>query len=234
MANQAVDLLARIYRAAEDRGAVPAGTNPCRQIRKYRARRRERFLTEPEFRRLGGTLDEMEANGEIAVHAAAALRLLMLTGCRRNEILTLRWDAVDPDAGEIRLVDSKTGARTVSLSPEAAAVLAGIPRLPDNPFAIAGRAGRHLGSLNYSWPRVRTRAGLRGVRLHDLRHSFASRALALGESLPAIGRLLGHSRVETTARYAHLADDSVRQTAIRISDSIAEDILGEDWRQAAG
>ena len=234
MANQAVDLLARIYRAAEDRGTVPAGTNPCRQIGKYRARRRERFLTEPEFRRLGRALDEMEANGEIAVHAAAALRLLMLTGCRRNEILTLRWDAVDPDAGEIRLIDSKTGARTVSLSPEAAAVLAGIPRLPDNPFAIAGRAGRHLGSLNYSWPRVRARAGLRGVRLHDLRHSFASRALALGETLPAIGRLLGHSRVETTARYAHLADDSVRQAAIRISDSIADDILGEDWRQAAG
>ena len=233
-ANQAVDLLARIYRAAEDRGAVPAGTNPCRQIRKYRARRRERFLTEPEFRRLGGTLDEMEANGEIAVHAAAALRLLMLTGCRRNEILTLRWDAVDPDEREIRLSDSKTGARTVSLSPEAAAVLAGIPRMPDNPFVIAGRAGRHLGSLNYSWPRVRTRAGLRGVRLHDLRHSFASRALALGETLPAIGRLLGHSRVETTARYAHLADDSVRQVAIRISESIADDILGEDWRQVTG
>ena len=233
MANQAVDLLARIYRAAEDRGAVPAGSNPCRQIRKYRPRRRERFLTEPEFRRLGRTLDEMEANGEIAVHAAAALRLLMLTGCRRNEILILRWDAVDPDQSEIRLRDSKTGARTVSLSPEAAAVLAGIPRMPDNPFVIAGHGGRHLGSLNYSWPRVRARAGLRGVRLHDLRHSFASRALALGETLPAIGRLLGHSRVETTARYAHLADDSVRQVAIRISDSIADDILGEDWRQTA-
>ena len=231
MANQAVDLLARIYRAAEDRGAVPAGCNPCRQIRKYRARRRERFLTEAEFRRLGRTLDEMEANGEIALHAAASLRLLLLTGCRRNEILTLRWDTVDLDAGEIRLTDSKTGARTVSLSPEAAGVLAVIPRTPGNPFVIAGRAGRHLRNLDHPWRKVRARAGLRDVRLHDLRHSFASRALALGETLPAIGRLLGHSRVETTARYAHLADDSVRQEAMRISDSIADDILGEDWRQ---
>ncbi|MDE0147325.1 MAG: tyrosine-type recombinase/integrase [Rhodospirillaceae bacterium] len=231
MANQAIDLLARVYRAAEDRGAVPAGSNPCRQIRKYRARRRERFLTEAEFRRLGRTLDEMEANGEIAVNAAAALRLLLLTGCRRNEILTLRRDAIYPDTGEIRLTDSKTGARTVSLSPEAADVFAGIPRVPGNPFVVAGRAGRHLRSLDGSWQKVRARAGLRDVRLHDLRHSFASRALALGETLPAIGRLLGHSRVETTARYAHLADDSVRQAAIRISDSIADDILGEDWHQ---
>ena len=233
MANQAVDLLARIYRAAEDRGAVPAGSNPCRQIRKYRPRRRERFLTEAEFRRLGRTLDEMEANGEIAVHAAAALRLLMLTGCRRNEILTLRWDAVDLNQSEIRLRDSKTGARTVSLSPEAAALLAGIPRVPGNPFVIAGRTGQHVRNLDHPWQKVRARAGLRDVRLHDLRHSFASRALALGETLPAIGRLLGHSRVETTARYAHLADASVRQVAIRISDSIADDILGENWRHAA-
>ena len=229
-ANQAVDLLARIYQAAEDRGTVPAGSNPCRQIRKYRPRRRERFLTETEFRRLGRTMDAMEASGEIAVHAAAALRLLLLTGRRRNEILTLRWDAVDLDAGEIRLSDGKTGARTVSLSPEAATLLAGIPQVPGNPFVIASRGGQHLHSLNHFWPKVRARAGLRDVRLHDLRHSFASRALALGETLPAIGRLLGHSRVETTARYAHLADDSVRQVAIRISDSIADDILGEDWQ----
>ena len=224
MANQAVDLLARVYRAAEDRGTVPAGTNPCGHLKKYRARRRERFLTEAEFRRLGRALDDMEANGEIAVHAAAALRLLMLTGCRRNEILTLRWDAVDPDEREIRLRDSKTGARTVSLSPEAAAVLAGIPRLPDNPFTIAGRAGRRLGSLNYSWPKVRARAGLPDVRLHDLSHSFASRALALGEGLPMIGKLLDHTQVQTTARYAHLARDTVKASAARIGDSIESDL----------
>ena len=234
MANQAVDLLARIYRAADDRGTVPAGSNPCRHLKKYRSRRRERFLTEEEFRRLGRVMDEMEANNDIAVPAAAALRLLMLTGCQRNEILTLRRDAVDLEAWELRLADSKTGARTVSLSPEAAKLLAGIPRVPGNPFVIAGRAGQHVRSLNGPWEKVRARAGLRDVRLHDLRHSFASRALALGETLPAIGRLLGHSRVETTARYAHLAGDSVREAAIRISDSIADDVLGEDWRQAVG
>ena len=146
-----------MFRLAEAWDLVPPGHNPCRQIGKYRTRRRERFLTEAEFRRLGRTLDEMEASGEIAVHAAAALRLLLLTGCRRNEILTLRWDAVDLGAGEICLTDSKAGARTVSLSPEAANVLAGIPRTPGNPFVVAGRGSRHLCCLDGPWRKARAR-----------------------------------------------------------------------------
>ena len=177
-----------MFRLAEAWDLVPPGHNPCRQIGKYRTRRRERFLTEAEVCRLGRTLDEMEANGEIAVHAAAALRLLMLTGCRGNEILNLRWDAVDLDRGEIRLRDSKTGPRTVSLSPEAAKLLAGIPRMPGTPFVVAGRGGRHLCCLDGPWRKARARAGLRDVR----------------------------------------------QVAIRVSGSIADDILGEGWRQTAG
>ncbi len=160
--------------------------------------------------------------------AVAAFRLLILTGCRRNEILTLRWADVDLDAGEIQLRDAKTGARSVALSTAARRVLAGIPRLPDNPWVIAGaRPGAHLSNLNNAWLVVRGRADLKGVRIHDLRHSFASRALALGESLPMIGKMLGHRKVQTTARYAHLARDSVKASAARIAESLRADLAGE-------
>ena len=149
----------------------------------------------------------------------------MLTGCRRNEILTLRWEEVDLEAAELRLRDSKTGPRVVPLPAAAVSVLAALPRVPGNPWVIPGaKPGGHLSNLNDHWLRIRARAGLEDVRIHDLRHSFASRALALGESLPTIGRLLGHGQVATTARYAHLARDAVKASASRVADSIAGDI----------
>ena len=114
-------------------GVAGEMSNPCRSAPKYRTRRRERFLTDAEFQALGRVLDEMEAEGRISPHAAAALRLLMLTGCRRNEILTLRWEDVRLQTQELSLRDSKTGPRTLSLSPEAAQVLATLPRLPGTP-----------------------------------------------------------------------------------------------------
>ena len=230
-ANRTVDVLARIWNAAADRGLLPEGANPCRLVVKNRERPRERFLSEAEFRRLGRILAEAETRPGVSVHAIAAIRLLLLTGCRKNEILTLRWSDVDLKASELKLADSKTGARVVPLSPEAAAVLAGIPRVKGNPHVIPGKvAGKPLHNLDNLWRRIRARAGLGDVRLHDCRHSFASRALALGEGLTMIGRLLGHARVETTARYAHLARDSVRQSAGRVSASIADDVLGKGWR----
>ena len=225
-ANGAVQMLSRIYDWAEDRGSIPEGSNPCREVGRYRTRRHERFLTDEEFRRLGRVLDEAETKRGASVHAVAAIRLLLLTGCRKNEILTLRWDRVDLEAKEIELADTKTGPRTASLSPAAVGVLASVPRVAGNPYVIPGRRdGTHMCNLDDPWRTIRRRAGLDGLRLHDCRHSFASRALALGESLPMIGRLLGHSRVETTARYAHLAKDSVREAASRIADSIAADVL---------
>ncbi len=165
----------------------------------------------------------------VSVHAAAAIRLLLLTGCRKGEILNLRWDEVDLEARELRLPDTKVGPRTIALSREAAEMLAALPRVEGNPFVIPGKVGgRPMRNLNDPWDEVCRRAGLKDVRLHDCRHSFASRALALGESLPMIGRLLGHAQVETTARYAHLAKDSVHDSAVRVSDSIASDIFAND------
>ena len=226
-ANRVVDTLSVLFSTAEAWGVVPEGTNPCTGFEKYRTGKPERFLTETEFSRLGQTVSEMEAEGNIQPGAAAAIRLLMLTGCRRNEILRLRWDEVDLERGELRLTDSKTGQKTVPLSPAAARVISARPRTGGSPWVIPGRAPEGpLRNVNRSWGKVRERAGLADVRLHDLRHSFASRALALGESLPMIGKLLGHARIQTTARYAHLAENSVRESAARVAAGIGTDLLG--------
>ncbi len=221
-----VRTLALMYRLAADWGLVPEGCNPCRAVAKYPSRKRERFLTDAEFTRLGQILDQTETEGRTSPSTIAAIRLLMLTGCRKSEILTLRWDHVALDAQELRLPDSKTGPRVIALPPMAAALLARLPRTPDSPWVLPGRRpGTPLHDLADAWADIRTRAGLDDVRIHDLRHSFASRALALGESLPMIGKLLGHSQIETTARYAHLARDSVHESAARIAESIVADFL---------
>ena len=165
-------------------------------------------------------------SGGASAPAVAAIRFLMLTGCRKSEILTLRWDDMALGEAELRLPDTKTDARVVPLSAQATKLLTGLPRLPDNPWVIPGkRPGTHMTELDDAWRTVRAPAGLSDVRLHDLRHSYASRALALGESLPVIGKLLGHSKMETTARYAHLARDSAQEAAERVAASIAVDLL---------
>ena len=227
IANRMVDTLSAMFCMAETWGLRPAETNPCPRVEKYKRKSRERFLTEVEFERLGSTLIELEAEGEILPRLAAALRLLMLTGCRCNEILRLRWEEVDLERNELRLTDSKTGRRTAPLSPVAARVLAGRPRLPGDPWVIPGRfPGKPLRNIDRSWRKVCERADLKDVRIHDLRHSFACRALALRESLPMIGKLLGLTRVQTTAHDAHLAEESVKESAWRIAASIGDDILG--------
>ena len=228
-ANQVVKVLSKMFSLAEAWGLAPAGTNPCRSVRKYRVREHERFLTGEEFQRLGRVLNAAEADGSVYPHAIAAIRLLLLTGCRRSEIISLRWDDVDWTAGELRLRDAKTGPRMVLMTPAVAGVLEAIPRIPDNPYAIAGmKPGAPLSNINQHWARLRARAGLEDVRIHDLRHSYASRALALGESLTMIGKLLGHVKVGTTARYAHLARDTEKVSATRVGDSISVHIAPQD------
>ena len=224
-ANGTLRVLSQMFVLAGKWELVARGTNPCRSIRLYRLRPRQRFLTPAEYRRLGRVLDGGQEDGSVPAPAVAALRLLMLTGCRRDEILTLRWDDVDAVAGELRLRDSKTGPCAVALTPAVAAVLNGIPRLPGNPWVIVGaKPGRRLMTLKSVWRRVAASAGLDGVRLHDLRHSYASRALACGESLSMIGKLLNHSGTRTTARYAHVVRDAEKAAAARVGDAIASRI----------
>ena len=227
-ANRALSVLSKMFSLACAWGMVADGTNPCRAVRKYKEKKRERLLSREEYRRLGAVLAEAEAeaaagvDSAISLYAIAALRLLMLTGCRLGEILTLRWDDVDRTAGEFRLRDGKTGARMVPLTPAAETVLAGITRLPHNPWVIVGRRpGTRLSTITQEWYRLRARAGLDDVRIHDLRHSYASRALATGESLSTIGKLLGHADIQSTARYAHLASETERTSAAGADSGIA-------------
>ena len=174
-ANIALRTLSLMYRLAGEWGLVPEGMNPCRSLAKYPERRRERFLTDKEFTRLGQVLDEVGTRGGATAPAVAAIRLLMLTGYRKNEILKLRWEDVALDESELRLPDANTGARVVSLSPQAVKLLAGLPHQPGNPWVIHGkRPGTHMIELDDAWQTVRARAGLSDVRLHDLRHSCAT------------------------------------------------------------
>ena len=220
-ANRTLGVLSKMFNLAEVWGWRRDGSNPCRHVRRYKERQRERFLSPQETARLGEVLREAE---EEIPSAVAAFRLLLLTGCRMSEIRDLRWEYVKDDC--LELPDTKTGGRVVPLGPEARTVLSSIPREEGSPWVITGRVpGSHLTDLQRPWRRIRKRAGLDDVRIHDLRHSFASRALALGESLTMIGKLLGHTQVQTTARYAHLARDSIRTAAARITGSIGGNLM---------
>lgn len=220
-ANRTLGVLSKMFNLAEEWGLRPDGSNPCRHVKKYKETKRERFLTGEEITELGKILDAVEATGEESRAAAACLRLLLLTGCRLREIQTLKWEYVDFTGYCLRLPDSKTGAKVVNVGQAAIDVFKGIEHTEDNPYVIVGKKpGAHLTDMQRPWRRIRKRAGIPEVRIHDLRHTFASAGLALGEGLPMIGKLLGHTQVQTTARYAHLASDPIKQAAERVADQL--------------
>lgn len=222
-ANFALAVLSKLLRWCEDAGYRTEQSNPARGLTKYRANKLERYLSNDEFARLGVVLDQVAAGSEEDLYAVAAIRLLLLTGARLSEILTLQWSYVDFDRLMLRLPDSKTGQKTIRLSPAAIAVVKAVPRVKGNPYVIVGRIqGTHLVNLQKPWRRIRALAKLEDVRIHDLRHTFASRAAANGASLPMIGKLLGHTQSQTTARYTHLADDPLAVLNAKVSDGIAK------------
>jgi len=234
-ANRTLGVLSKMFNLAEVWGLRPDGSNPCRHVKKYAEQKRERFLDAAEIAELGGVLHEVEQDGSETKSAINAIRLLMLTGCRLSEIMTLKWGHVDLKARELRLPDSKTGAKIVPFGKTAGAVLKRIEKLDDNDYVVTGKKpGSHLNDLQHPWRRIRAKAKLTGVRIHDLRHSYASGALALGEGLPMIGKLLGHTQIQTTARYAHLARDPVNTAGSRVSDMIGAAMLKKTRTRGRG
>ena len=216
-ADRSLPVLSVIMREAETMGLRPEGSNPCRGIRRNRRKGRERFLTDGEMRRLGAALSRHADRQPLAV---AAIRLLLLTGCRKSEILTLRWS--DYREGHLFLRDSKTGPRTVWLSEPARWVLDELDRTGGWVFP-ARRGDRPLDGnwLDRIWWRFRAETELDDVRLHDLRHTHASIALGEGETILAIGRLLGHADPQTTLKYAHPADAMARDAAETVGAALA-------------
>lgn len=248
-ANRMLAVVGSMYAFAGRTAVLPEGTNPVRKIDKFKEHRRERFLTGAELERLGSAIREAETKGipwevdeanpkarhlpkpksrftKIGPFAAAALRLLLFTGCRLREILHLKWEHVDLERGLLFLPDSKAGRKTVILNAPALAVLADLDRL--GPFVISGDVPeKPRADLKRPWEAVSKRAGLQGVRLHDLRHTYASFGAGGGLGLPIIGKLLGHTQSATTARYAHLDNDPLRLATESIGGRIAAALDGK-------
>lgn len=227
--------------------------NPCKGVELYKDKKNERFLSDDEIQRLGETMCEAETVGlpwtpkqgkiakhvpkkaatareVIAPHAIAAIRLLMLTGCRLREILTLRWSQVDFERGLLDLSDSKTGPKKVLIGAAAIKVLDDLERIEGNPYVIVGEVkNKPRSDLKRPWARITEHAGLnvdadgepKSLRLHDLRHSFASMGVASGMGLSVVGKLLGHASTSTTQRYAHIGESAERRALNEIENKIA-------------
>ncbi|MFZ0672670.1 MAG: site-specific integrase [Pseudolabrys sp.] len=247
-ANRVLAVVGSMYAFAARAAVVPEGTNPARGIEKFKESCRERFLTAVELERLGSAIREAETTGiprtvdcsklkakhlpksekrftKINPFAAAALRLLTFTGCRLREILNLRWEHVDMERGLLFLPDSKSGRKTVILSAPALAILNGLERT--GPYVVPGDdPAKPRPDLKRPWDAITKRAGLDGVRLHDLRHTYVSFGAGGGLALPIIGRLLGHTQTATTARYAHLDNDPLRRASESIAGRIAAALDG--------
>ena len=211
-ANRSLPVLSVILRQAEVYGYRPEDSNPCKDIKRYRRRARERFLSPDEIRRVVEVLNRYD---ETRPAQADFIRLLLLTGCRKGELLTLKWR--DYREGKLFLRDSKNGPRTVWLSSAAREVLKRLPRKNAWVFPSPYRAAEHLAEITEFWQDVRTEAGVPDVRPHDLRHTYASIALMHGETVLTIGRLLGHDHPGTTLKYTNFADAAAREAVDTVS-----------------
>ena len=231
VANRAMPVLSVMMRMAELWGYRAHNTNPCKRTRRYRMKPKERFLTTDEMARLNAVLTRDEF---WCPHVVAIVRLLMLTGCRFGEIAALEWDWIKDR--RIHLPDSKSGPRTVWLSTAARAAIDAIPRYgEDCPYVFPSRPPtRPVDNIAFQWDRIREEAGLPGLRLHDLRHSWASVAAMNGVGMVTIAKLLGHALVETTERYVHLSDRSVAEAADRVSGRIGAALAGSGAADEGG
>ena len=240
-ANYALATIRALLNFAIGLGLRPSASNPARGVKPYRENKRERFLSETEIAKAADAIMAAERAGTIGPHAAAGLRLCLFTGARSGEITAVEWLHIDWQRRLIRLPDSKTNEpRTIHLSEPALEVLKGLPRI--GRYVIAGaKRDEPYKNLTRAWIFARGRVGLDDVRLHDLRHSYASLAASKGISLQTIGKLLGHHDPQTTARYSHLAIDAVAAVndelgvamlaAIAKNESAVAKVVKFKWRR---
>lgn len=221
-ANKTIMVLSKFFNWCEENEYRDNYTNPCRHVKKYKEEARQRFLSQEEQERLKQSLVTAENDNLATPYAIESIRMLMFTGARLREILDLKWSFINWELGVLSLPKSKTGAKTIYLNPQALEVLKRVLRQKDNPYVFCGvKQGQPIINLQKPWRRIRSMANLDDVRLHDLRHTFASVAVMNGMSLPIVGALLGHSKPQTTARYAHLASDPLLEAAELIGRKIA-------------
>ena len=234
-ANRAAALLSKFFGWCEKNGYRDRGSNPVAGLERYEEQKRKAFMGREELEALGNAFRVMETQGYTDPETgkvttfdptiAAALKVMLFTGARCMEILTLKWAYIDHDRGIANLPDSKTGAKALHLPPTALAVLASLPRI--NEYCFPGRRGTgHIVNVKDTWRRLLDTARLTGWRIHDLRHAYASYAACSGKSLPVIGAILGHTQAATTARYAHLADNPVALAAAETAAQIQKDFSG--------
>ena len=218
-ANLALGVLRQILNFAMACGHIDF--NPANVVKSNRRTALTRFLSHDELRRLHHALDACARKGPSAKQQADIIRLLLLTGCRKREILTLRWSEVRDDT--LALADSKTGPRTVPLNARARRVIDRQPRRQSEfVFPSPVNINRPWAREIPLWYSVRREAGIEDVRLHDLRHNLASYAVMNGIPVPVVSRLLGHSDVRMTLRYAHLADKDIETAAERVGAAMAQ------------
>lgn len=216
-ANRVLALLSKMFNLAEEWEYREAGTNPTRHIRKFKEEPRQRFLKPDEIKRLEEVMHDAEVNEWTSQPVIDAIRVLQMTGARLREVLNIQWDYLDLTNGQIHLPDSKTGRKTLFLSNKAKRYIGDIKPKPNNPYVFPGqRQGSQLINIQKPWRLIRERAELSDVRLHDLRHTYASLAVAQNLSLPIVGKLLGHKSAKSTERYAHLYTDVMTAAAKKV------------------
>jgi integrase len=223
-ANRVLAIASAIFGFAIDQEMIE--DNPTRGIKRNPEVKRTRYLTPDELARLRGVLRAWPDQV-----AATAIRLLLLTGCRRGELLGARWGEFDLAAGLWIKPASRTKTKRehrLPLSPVAVAELQRLTRSNSSDFLFPNTANNRHWQQIRDWPAIRAAAGLDDVRLHDQRHTAASMLVSAGNSLPIIGGLLGHSQPSTTARYAHLYDAPIRQAAAQLGQALAPAIAGAD------
>ena len=219
-ANRVLSMISKMFNTAEDWGLRAEGTNPARRVKRNREEEKKRYLREEEQSRLGRVLFQSLEDESETVYIVSAILLLMLTGCRMSEITTLKWEYVH--YSHLDLPDSKTGRRRIPLPREAHDIIMGLPRRGSNPYVILGNTEEgYLTDLEKPWRRIRKRAQLEDVRLHDLRHTYASTAMREGIDPFTLKEILGHKNLSTTLRYAHLADDAVQRAAGSVAARLA-------------